>query len=93
MALATIALLEQPLVWQDWGDCFIAYQVSSTETHIFNATTAEILRCLAESPASMDELRHRVADQLDVGESELLVEDMEFAVNRLDELGLIERSD
>jgi len=38
------------LVWRKWDDIYVVYQLSSTETHVLNETTALILKCLEYGP-------------------------------------------
>ncbi len=85
-----IALSTEELSWQDWGDCHIAFQLSSGETHIFNETTVNVLRCLGKSAASMAELLNSTGESLGVDPGEISPDDLEFVVIRLNELGLIE---
>ena len=42
------------IVSHEFDDFYIIYQPSSTETHVFNETTTEILNCLAHSSASSE---------------------------------------
>ena len=78
------------LVWQEWEDVYIVYQPSSTETHVFNDTTAAALDLLQTAPASFAELHTRLAHSLEIDPDELHRGDLAFVVNRLEELGLIE---
>lgn len=81
------------LVWKKWDDHHIVYQPSSTETHVFNDTTEWVLLCLGRGSATRDEVASWTAESLCVGMDELSGEDLETAMERLEELGLIERSD
>ncbi len=78
------------LVWHDWEDAYIVYQPSSTETHVFNDTTAAALGLLQTANASFAELHTRLAHSLEINPDELHRGDLAFVVNRLEELGLIE---
>ena len=78
------------LVWQEWDDLYIVYQPSSAETHVFNETTATILRSLGYGPLSADEVKVQTEAALGVGPGELAKEDFAFATSRLEELGLID---
>lgn len=78
------------LVWQDWDDVYVVYQPSSTETHVFNETTALILKCLEHGPLSTDEAKERTEAALGANPSELAADAFAFATMRLEELGLIE---
>lgn len=81
------------LIWENWDDVFVVYQPSSAETHVFNETTASILACLEEGAVSADELKNQTEAALGVSQSELDDTDFAFALQRLEELGLIERLD
>lgn len=81
------------LEWQEWDDIYIVYQPSSAETHVFNETTALILRCLQQGPLSRESVKVRTEAALGVGQGELATDDFAFATQRLEELGLIESLD
>ena len=78
------------LIWQEWDDIYIVYQPSSAETHVFNETTALILKCLEHGPLSADEVKEQTEAALGVGPGELASDDFAFATTRLEELGLID---
>ena len=80
----------QDIRWQEWDDVYIVYQPSSAETHVFNETTALILKCLEHGPLSADEVKGQTEAALGVGLGELAKEDFAFATSRLEELGLID---
>ncbi|MCB1968025.1 HPr-rel-A system PqqD family peptide chaperone [Accumulibacter sp.] len=81
------------LIWQDWDDVYLVYQPSSTETHVFNETTAQILKCLEHGSLSTAAAKERTEAALGVGPGELSADDFAFATMRLEELGLVERLD
>jgi PqqD family protein of HPr-rel-A system len=81
------------LVWQRWDDVYIVYQPSSAETHVFNETTALILKCLEHREQTADEVKKQIEAALDAGPGELANDDFAFATMRLEELGLIDRLD
>lgn len=81
------------MLWQEWDDVYIVYQPSSAETHVFNDTTALILKCLERGPLSADEVKMQIEAALGVGPGELAKEDFAFATSRLEELGLIDCQD
>ena len=81
------------LVWQDWDDVYLVYQPLSAETHVFNDTTALILKCLEHGQISTEGVKNWTEAALGVGQGELAADDFAFAVGRLEELGLIERAD
>ncbi len=81
------------LFWQEWDGIYIVYQPSSAETHVFNETTALILKCLEHGPLSADEVKVQTEAALNVCQDELASDDFAFAATRLEELGLIDRLD
>ncbi len=81
------------LVWVDWGEDYIVYQPSSTETHLFNETTALILDALKHGPLTLEGVANWIVKTLGVEKDELVFGDLEFAAARLEELGLIEWPD
>lgn len=78
------------LIWQQWNEVYIVYQPSSAETHVFNETTALILRSLEPGPLSSDRVLDCVESCLGIAQGDLGTEGFAFAVWRLEELGLIE---
>ena len=83
----------QALIWQNWEDVYIVYQLSSTETHVFNDTTALILQSLEKCSLTMTEIADRIELDFDLGQSQLTSADLYLAIGRLEELGLIEWTD
>ena len=81
------------LVWQDWDDVYLVYQPLSAETHVFNDTTALILKCLEHGQLSTEGVKNWTEAALGVGQGELAADDFAFAVGRLEELGLIQGAD
>lgn len=82
------------LEWRAWDDVYIVYQYSSAETHVFNETTALILRCLESGPLSAKDLQISTESELGLLDGEHLANgDFTFATMRLEELGLIEYLD
>jgi PqqD family protein of HPr-rel-A system len=80
------------LTWQDWDDVYIVYQPSSTETHVFNDTTAAVLQSLEKAALTITDVADQIAQDLALGCDELSSGDLSFALGRLEELGLIEWS-
>lgn len=81
------------LIWVEWDDAYDVYQPSSTETHVFNETTALILEALKHGPLSLEGVRDWIAKTLGLEGEGLACEDLGLAVERLEELGLIARQD
>jgi PqqD family protein of HPr-rel-A system len=82
--------VRRELIWQDFDDIYIVYQLSSAETHVFNETTALILKCLEVGPLPADEVKVKTEAALGLSPGELAKEDFAFATLRLEELGLID---
>ena len=78
------------LEWQEWDEIYVVFQPSSAETHVFNETTALILKCLEQGSRSIEAVKNWTEAALDIGQGELATEDFAFATMRLEELGLIE---
>jgi PqqD family protein of HPr-rel-A system len=80
------------LDWQEWDEVYIVFQPTSAETHVFNETTAAILRCLDSGGGALstDALKARTEAALGVDSAELVADDFAFATTRLEELGLID---
>lgn len=78
------------LEWQEWDDIYIVYQPSSAETHVFNETTALILKCLRQGTQSIESIREWAEEFLGIDAGELEMDGVEFALARLEELGFIE---
>lgn len=91
--LLGLASAGRGLVWQDWDDVYLVYQPSSAETHVFNETTALILKSLEQGPLPTEGVKDWTERALGVGQGELAADDFAFAVGRLEELGLIDRFD
>lgn len=88
MLVGTLAV--RALEWQEWDDIYIVYQPSSAETHVFNETTALILRCLEQGPLSREMVKEWTEAALGVALGGLAAADFAVATMRLEELGLIE---
>lgn len=72
---------------------YIVYQPSSAETHVFNETTALIVKCLKQGSQSIEAMKKWTEEVLEVGQGDLANDDFAFATMRLEELGLIESLD
>ena len=77
------------LILQHWDDVFLVFQPSSAETHVFNETTAWILRSLEQGPQTADRVKESVELALGIGKAGLGANEFAFAVWRLEELGLL----
>lgn len=93
MSLVVLISARCKLIWQEWDGIYIVYQPSSAETHVFNETTALILKFLEKGPLAMKTVREQMEIALGVSPEELVADDFVFATTRLEELGLIERLD
>ena len=79
--------------WQEWGDVYIVYQPSSAETHVFNETTALILKYLKQGSRSIQAVKDWTENAPEVGQGDLATDAFAFATQRPEELGLIESLD
>ena len=77
-------------LWRQLDDVYIVYQPSSTETHLFNETTALILQSLENGPLTTAVAKNRTEAALGVDQGELDIDEFAFAVGRLEELGLVD---
>ena len=81
------------LLWQKWDDAFVLFQPSSAETHFINEISAFILERLAQEPVGLETLGKLIDMEFEqVGEN-IILETLDFWINRLEELGLIDRVD
>lgn len=80
------------LVWKAWDGVFIVYQPSSAETHVFNDTTAAILQSLEDDALTMAEIADRTGQSPDPEHEQASGGNLFFALQRLEELGLIDWS-
>jgi PqqD family protein of HPr-rel-A system len=78
------------LIWVEWDDAYSVYQPSSTETHVFNETTALIVEALQAGPLELEGVAESVAQALGLAKDELAYPELESAAARLEELGLVE---
>lgn len=80
-------------VWRHWEGVFVIYQRASGETHAFNKTTAEILRCLQDGSLSLRDLMERVAMGFGTDPTEFSPLEFKRLLDRLEHLGMAERVD
>ena len=85
-----LTLAGRGLVWQKWDEHYIVYQPSSTETHVFNETTALILKFLGQQAMSLEDVRDLTEEALGLGKGDLADSDVRFALGRLEALGLVD---
>jgi PqqD family protein of HPr-rel-A system len=81
------------LSWRTWDDEHVVYHRESGDTHLLNAVAAAALECLAESPATADDLTGHVAAHLGLEADEPLRSRMSQLLATFDDLGLIEPVD
>ena len=78
------------LRWQDYEDVSIVYQPSSSETHVFNEITSTTISLLENPFSDIAQLHRKLTEELEIGLDELGINDVNFVVGRLEELGLID---
>ncbi len=83
----------QELLWQKWDDAFVLFQPSSAETHFINEISAFILERLAQEPVGLETLGKLIDMEFEQVGEKIIPEALDFWINRLEELGLIDRVD
>ena len=81
------------LLWQKWEDAFVLFQPSSAETHFINEISAFILERLEQEPVGLETLGKLIDMEFELVGEKIIPETLDFWINRLEELGLIERVD
>ncbi len=92
LALPWRARASSQLHWRSWGDEFVVYHAGSGDTHQLDPIAAELLKSLAQEPASTFELVTRVSVSLELEADDDLFEYMEKVLCTLSRLDLIEQS-
>ncbi len=85
-------LASASLLVEEWEHTYSVYQRASGETHVFNDVTAAFLDCVCEAPGSLESVVARVALALGIAGDAVDTDDFRDVVARLEELGLIERT-
>jgi len=78
------------LAWRVWDEEYVVYNTASGDTHILDLITGEALKCLEDSPASLEQLAARLAVKLDLGSQEITSQYLTSLISKLHESGLIE---
>ena len=81
------------LRWRSWDGEFVAYHCASGDTHLLQPVAAAALMRLQKEPATIEELTRGVSEELGLGPEPGLSNQFQQWIQRLDELGLIERID
>src|SRR5437870_13332717 len=74
------------LRWREWNGEFVVYNPASGLTHHLNLLAGEALLSLEERPASSDELRTRLAEQLGIAQDSPPLQMIEPLIREFDEL-------
>jgi len=79
----------ESLLWKQWADVPIVYNVISGNTHVISPVAAKILRQLEQQPSTAAQLALTIASEFDVDSDQEVVELVVRLVSDLDELGLV----
>lgn len=77
------------LHWQSWGDEHVVYCADSGDTHLLDAITAQVLRCLEESSVPSADLVQQIAVRLGYEPDPDFHNFVQQALERLHRLGLV----
>ena len=77
------------LLWQNWEELHIVFQISSAETHVFNEITALIISYLDRSPSSLDDILNYISKSMGLHPEDLDRDGFTKSLERLIELGLV----
>lgn len=78
-----------PLLWKQWGDEPVVYNVSSGNTHLISPIAAKILRQLTRQPSTSETLAQEIASEVDLESDQELLDRIEGLIHDFDELGLV----
>jgi len=78
------------LIFKNWNDGVVVFNVRSGNTHLLNPVTVQILKILTEQPRDVAQIAERLATENDTSVDDELLAELEKALLQLDELGLIE---
>ena len=80
------------LCWSSWdADEHVLYDVASGDTHLLNGIAAAAVRHLGQEPLSGEELVERLCCTHGVEPTLEFTREIERLLDRLDQLGLVER--
>lgn len=79
-------------LWADWDDLAVLFHRPSGKTHFVNAATAFLLEQFSDAPLTVEAAARALADAQGRGVDDELGASVADTVQRLLELGLIERA-
>lgn len=79
----------ESLLWEQFGDEYIVYQISSGKTHYLNGAGATILQFLSDREASTEEVVEAVCRHTEAAIDEALADQIEKSLAHFDQLGLV----
>jgi PqqD family protein of HPr-rel-A system len=89
MATRSTRWSTQPLLWKQWLDELVVYNLTSGNTHVINPIAAKILRQLELQPSTPTQLAENVASEFDLESDQEVVGHVERLIGDFDELGLV----
>jgi len=79
----------QSLLWKQWGDEPVVYNIESGNTHLISSIAAKILRRLDQQPSTLAQVAAYLASEVHIDSDKEVVKHVERLLSDLDELGLI----
>ena len=79
----------ESLLWRQWIDETVVYNLAAGNTHVIGPVAAKILRRLEQRPSTASQLAENIASEFDVEPDQEVVEHVERLVSNLEELGLV----
>lgn len=79
----------QALLWNQWDDEPVVYNIISGNTHLITPAAAKVLRRLEQQPSTASQLAESIASEFNVDSDQEVVEYIERLISDLDELGLV----
>jgi PqqD family protein of HPr-rel-A system len=81
--------VSRPLLWKQWGDELVVYDIESGNTHLISPVAAKILRRLDQQPSTLAQVAEYLTSEVDIDSDPELVQHIERLISDLDELGLV----
>ena len=79
----------QSLLWKQWRDEPVVYNIESGNTHLISSIAAKILWRFDQQPSTSAQLAQYLASEVNIDSDQEVVEHVERIVGDLDELGLV----
>jgi PqqD family protein of HPr-rel-A system len=81
---------DDALIFRAWDDEVVIYNALSGDTHVIDATAAQILQALQQSPSDVQTLAQLLAVQLQCEPGDELNRDIESVLSDMAALSLVE---